>query len=160
MRAIFKILILLILLYGCSENNTQTSPVDLGRTLDFVGELSFLSFQNEELVSIKIAVADDEDSRRLGLMDVHRLGQKEGMLFIFEAEQPLSFWMVNTPLPLDIIYVNSALEIVRIYQNTRPFSTQTLPSGAPARYVVEVNAGFTAQFDIQEGMFIDFIVPN
>jgi len=154
------LVLLLLLFIGCSENNNQATPVDLGRTLDFVGELTFLTSENDEIITIQIAVADDEDSRRLGLMDVHRLGANEGMLFIFDREQPLSFWMANTPLPLDIIYVNSSLEIVRIYRNTRPFSTQTLPSGAPAIFVVEVNAGFTNQHDIQEGMFIDFQITN
>jgi uncharacterized membrane protein (UPF0127 family) len=157
---LFLLLLSLLILVACSENNKQTTPADLGRTLDFTGELTFLNSENESIVSIQIAVADDEDSRRLGLMDVHRLGANEGMLFIFEEEKPLSFWMANTPLPLDIIYVNRALEIVRIYKNTRPFSTQSLPSGAPAIYVVEVNAGFTNQHDIQEGMSIDFQINN
>ena len=84
------------------------------------------------------------------------MGQNEGMLFIFDEERPLSFWMANTPLSLDIMYVNSDSTIVRIYSNTTPFSEATLPSDAPAIYVVETNAGYAVANGITEGMKIRF----
>jgi len=65
-----------------------------------------------------------------------------GMLFIFPQESPLSFWMKNTSLPLDIIYINADFTIVHIAENTTPYSTAQIPSKQPAKYVLEVNGGF------------------
>ena len=65
-----------------------------------------------------------------------------GMLFVFDLEKPQSFWMRNTGFSLDIIYVNNKLEIVSIQKYTHPFSEVSIPSKAPAMYVVEVNAGY------------------
>ena len=71
-----------------------------------------------------------------------------GMLFIFPQEALLSFWMKNTPLPLDIIYINASFTIVHIAENTTPYSTAGIPSKHPARYVLEVNGGFCQQHGI------------
>jgi uncharacterized membrane protein (UPF0127 family) len=85
-------------------------------------------------------------------MDVSDLPQSKGMLFIFEENEPRSFWMANTPLPLDIIFVNEDGEIVRIHHSTQPFAEENYTSGQPAKYVIEVNAGYCVSHDIQEGM--------
>lgn len=90
------------------------------------------------------------------MMDVRDLPKSKGMLFIFEENQPRSFWMANTPLPLDIIFVNENKEIVRIHHSTQPFSEQNFESGDPAKYVIETNAGFCVSHDIQEGMKVSF----
>jgi uncharacterized membrane protein (UPF0127 family) len=85
-------------------------------------------------------------------MDVRNLPKSNGMLFIFEENQPRSFWMANTPLSLDIIFVNEAREIVRIHHNTQPFSESSFESEKPAKYVIETNSGYCISHDIQEGM--------
>lgn len=79
-----------------------------------------------------------------------------GMLFIFPQETLLSFWMKNTPLPLDIIYINASFTIVHIAENTTPYSTIRIPSKHPARYVLEVNAGFCRQHGIAARDRIEF----
>ena len=71
-------------------------------------------------------------------------------------EKPQSFWMLNTYISLDIIFVNSDMEIVAIQANAQPHSTKRLPSLKPARYVVEVVAGFCAGHGIREGDKIQF----
>ena len=102
-------------------------------------------------------MADDANERNEGLMNVSNLPQNRGMLFIFEEQQPLSFWMANTPLPLDIFFVNEDMEIVRIHRNTPPYTEENFTSGdEPALYAVETNAGFAVSHDIQEGMKITF----
>lgn len=101
-------------------------------------------------------MADEDSERNQGLMDIRNLPQSKGMLFIFEETQPRSFWMANTPLPLDIIFVNADKEIVRIHHNTQPFSEKNFSSGEPAKYVVETNAGYCVSHDIQEGMKVSF----
>ncbi|HEX6982180.1 MAG TPA: DUF192 domain-containing protein [Balneolaceae bacterium] len=108
--------------------------------------------EGDTVSTIEVAVADTDQERSQGLMDVRELGESKGMLFIFEGEQPRSFWMANTPLPLDIIFVNAEGEIVRIHHSAKPFSEENFLSGEPAKYVVEVNAGYTIAHDIKEGM--------
>lgn len=89
-------------------------------------------------------------------MDVRELPKSKGMLFIFENDQPRSFWMANTPLPLDIIFVNAEKEIVRIHHSTQPFSEKSFPSEKPAKFVIETNGGYCIAHDIQEGMKVSF----
>lgn len=110
----------------------------------------------QEVASVNVALAVTEDQRNAGLMDVHDMPFDTGMLFLFDDEQPRSFWMANTPLSLDIIFLNSQSEIVRIQANTTPYSDRQVSSGVPARYVLEVNAGFSREYDIREGMRIEW----
>jgi len=115
------------------------------------GELTFYSENNEQLVRIDIEIADNEYERQLGVMKRKTMKEKEGMLFIFPDETMRSFWMRNTFISLDMIFVNANKEIVTIHKNTRTVSDQSYPSSAPAIYVVEVVSGFTDKFNIKEG---------
>lgn len=145
---------LLFTIISCGD--TQERSEREGRTITLTDDLTFFDEDGYEISTIQVAIADTPNKRNLGLMDVHNLPADGGMLFIFDDEQTRSFWMANTPLSLDIIYVNADLEIVRIQRNTTPFSHDQLPSDYPAQYVVEVNAGYTAENDIREGMRIQF----
>jgi uncharacterized membrane protein (UPF0127 family) len=147
------------LLSACSQDqkksNTKNTD-DRSRTLEYTQSVSFLTASGDTLSSVEVAVADDNAERNQGLMDVRNLPNSKGMLFIFEQNQPRSFWMANTPLPLDIIFVNADKEIVRIHHNTQPFSEKSFTSDEPAKYVVETNAGYCISHDIQEGMKVSF----
>ncbi len=99
--------------------------------------------------TVEVAVTAPERSR--GLMFREEMAADHGMLFIFEQEGDRYFWMKNTPLPLDIIYIDAAGRIVSIAADTTPFSEQTIPSGAPAKYVLELNAGTSAESGIKVG---------
>lgn len=144
------------LLANCTINDkTEIEKKKNNRELDFTAQVSFYSSDSEQLIStIDVVIADDDDSRSEGLMNVHELPADAGMLFMFENEQPRSFWMANTPLSLDIMFVNSDFEIVRIHRNTTPYSHDQIRSELPAKYVVEVNAGYSVRHDITEGMII------
>ncbi|HJY81023.1 MAG TPA: DUF192 domain-containing protein [Candidatus Binatia bacterium] len=100
-------------------------------------------------------IADTIQKRSFGLMYRRDLPELHGMLFLFPREEPLSFWMKNTPLPLDIIFIDTAHKIVSISQNTTPFSEQPLPSGSPAQFVLEVNGGFCQRHGIAAGDRVD-----
>lgn len=152
---LIKLTLLILFLCSCSEE-TETEVMERGRSLDYVAEVAFLSTDADTVAAIDAAVADDDASRSTGLMDVFDMPDDKGMLFIFDDEEPRSFWMANTPLALDIIFVNADMEIVRIQQNTRPYSDRNVVSEYPAKYVIETNAGFTLRNDIQEGMTISF----
>lgn len=138
---------------GCGGSGGDAYPTRT-RTVTPTQTVTFLNEQGEALRTVDVAIADDDDSRSLGLMFVYELGPDEGMLFLFEDQTPRSFWMANTPLPLDILYIDETMEIVKIHRNTPPFSQKSFPSERPAMYVVEVNGGFTQLHDIQEGMRI------
>ena len=87
----------------------------------------------------------------------NELPEFSGMLFIFPQEQPLKFWMKNTPRPLDIIYINAEYRIVSIAENTRPHSETQIPSKHPAKYVLEINAGFCHGHGIVAGDRLEFV---
>ena len=105
-------------------------------------------------VSVELALTQEEQAR--GLMWRNELPEMAGMLFVFRAETMRSFWMKNTPLPLDIIYISRDLRIVSIARNTKPFSTESIPSGGPAKYVLEVGGGFCAKHGVDEGSVVKF----
>ena len=108
--------------------------------------------------SVNIEIADDNAKRTQGLMWRHLMPEDAGMFFIFEKEKPLSFYMKNTYIPLDIIYVNKSMEIIKIQENTTPLSEISILSEKPAQYVIEVNAGFCRNYKINTGDKIQFKV--
>lgn len=146
-----------ILISACSqdkkESNTRSTS-DRSTSLEYTRQISFISAEGDTVTTIKAAVADEEKERNEGLMNVSDLPADGGMFFIFEDEEPRSFWMANTPLSLDIMFINSDFEIVRIHQRTEPYSEKNLSSDIPSKYVVETNGGFSITHDIQEGMKI------
>ncbi|MDP3581145.1 MAG: DUF192 domain-containing protein [Ignavibacteria bacterium] len=115
------------------------------------GDLSFTNKNGDSIAQIEIEIADDNQQRSTGLMFRNKMAESQGMLFIFDTEEPQAFWMRNTILPLDIIYVNSKMEIVKIVKNAKPFDDTSLPSVKPAQFVVEVVAGYTDKLGIIEG---------
>lgn len=102
-------------------------------------------------VPVPVEVVATPEKRSLGLMYRKDLPKTHGMLFLFPREQLLSFWMKNTPLALDIVYINSGHTIVGIIANTKPFSEEPLSSALPAQFALEVHAGFCRQHGIAVG---------
>jgi hypothetical protein len=102
-------------------------------------------------IPVAVELATTPEARQLGLMYRERLDPGSGMLFIFPRVAPQSFWMHNTKIPLDIVFIDEAGKIVRVYANATPYSETSLPSEAPVRYVLEVPGGYCAQNDIRQG---------
>lgn len=101
------------------------------------------------LFDIEIAASGADRSR--GLMYRTDLPEDRGMLFVFDEEGPRSFWMRDTPTPLDIIFADSVGVIVRIARQTVPYSTIPIRSGGPSQYVLEVHAETTERLGIVAG---------
>jgi uncharacterized membrane protein (UPF0127 family) len=101
--------------------------------------------------TVNVEIADNEQSRALGLMYRPTMGRTYGMLFVFDSAGVQSFWMKNTILSLDMIFVSAEGRIVTIHKNTTPYSDRTYVSAAPSLYVVEVNAGFSDEHQLKEG---------
>lgn len=120
------------------------------------GELTFLKPDGSPIVKINIELALTEAEQQQGLMNRSFMSNDQGMLFVFDKDESRGFWMKNTIIPLDIMYVNSKMEIIHIAENTTPFSEQSIPSQGPAKYVIEVNAGFSAQYSIVPGVKVTY----
>ena len=93
--------------------------------------------------SFSIEIADDGEERARGLMFRQSMADDHGMLFVFEQSRPLSFWMKNTPMPLDLLFIADDGRVIAILPG-EPYSTAAIGPGEPARFVLELKAG-TAQ---------------
>ncbi len=99
----------------------------------------------------EVELAVDDAQRAQGLMDRKELAEGKGMLFDFQREQDVAFWMKNTYIPLDMIFIRANGRILRIAENTTPLSLQTVPSGGPVRGVLEVIGGTAHKLGIAPG---------
>lgn len=104
-------------------------------------------------VPFRIEIADTADERAAGLMFRKDLAADQGMLFVFEETRPLGFWMKNTPLPLDLVFIGSDGTVLDIQQGT-PFSQAVIAADEPARFVLELNAGTAAKTGIVDGVVL------
>jgi uncharacterized membrane protein (UPF0127 family) len=98
-----------------------------------------------------VELANTPDERSKGLMFRRELPQGRGMLFDFGGEGPISMWMKNTFISLDMLFIRADGTIARIAQNTTPQSEETIPSGAPVKAVLEVIAGTAKRLGIAPG---------
>lgn len=115
------------------------------------GEVIFISADQKHITKIDVEIAEDADKRALGLMYREKLEDQQGMLFIFRFDQMISFWMKNTKISLDMLFIDSRNTIVTIHENTVPYSEEGHESTEPAKYVVEVKAGFVKRHRIKTG---------
>ncbi len=115
------------------------------------GELTFTDSLGNAKIKIDLEIADNEYERQLGLMNRKSMEENQGMLFIFQYERMQSFWMRNTLIPLDMMFINKDNKIITIHKNTKTLSAQSYPSTAPAIYVVELVGGFTDKYNIIVG---------
>ena len=105
----------------------------------------------EAIASFDIEVADDSSERSRGLMFRTEFPDDRAMLFVFEKSRPVAFWMQNTPRPLDMLFVRENGQLASIARDTTPFSTASVGSGEPVRYVLEINAGLADSLGIEPG---------
>lgn len=112
---------------------------------------------NHGPVAVQVEIADTPDARAWGLMYRRELGANAGMLFVFPNESDQQFWMKNTPLPLDMVFIGKQRYIVGIVPEARPFTTNSLGVGVPSQYVLEVNGGFCARHGINTGDTVGFV---
>ncbi len=108
-------------------------------------------------VHLELAITGEE--RQLGLMFRDSLRPDGGMLFIFEADGPLQFWMKNTFIPLDFVWVSASGQVVNVRADVQPCRADPCPGydpSKPARAVLEVNAGFAAAHGIRPGVQLRF----
>jgi uncharacterized membrane protein (UPF0127 family) len=156
-RIIIGILALAVIGFFIVNNFITKEPKVEYYTFTKEGELTFTDSLGTLKTKINLEIADTEYERQLGLMNRKEMKENEGMLFIFPDVDFRSFWMLNTYISLDIIFLNENRQIITIHKNTATLSQQSYRSTAPAKYVVEVLAGFTNRHNIQIGDKINWM---
>lgn len=104
-----------------------------------------------------LETALDDEERRRGLMWRPRMSDQWGMLFVYPTDRPLSFWMKNTLIPLDMIFINSEGKVTGVVENAEPRTLTSRADGGPARYVLELNAGLANRFGIAAGDHVTLV---
>ena len=123
----------------------------------WAAELKTLEIASKSGVHVfAVEIADTDATREKGLMFRKSLPEAQGMLFDFHEEQPVGFWMQNTYIPLDMIFIRGDGSILRIAENTEPLSTRIIPSGGPVRAVLELIGGSARKFGIAPGDKVAF----
>jgi uncharacterized membrane protein (UPF0127 family) len=110
-----------------------------------------ISTKSGREVAFQVEVADTPRKREVGLQYRRELADDRGMIFLFPSESQQTFWMKNTPLPLDMIFINRDRKIVGIVEKTVPFSLDPRSVTAPSQYVLEINGGLARRYGIQAG---------
>lgn len=105
--------------------------------------------------SLVVEVARTERQRERGLMERRDLGPRDGMIFVFDRDDHLTFWMKNTPTPLSIAFISTEGKILQI-EDMQPFSEAITRSTFSARYALEMKQGAFAALGIKEGDTITF----
>ena len=143
LQGIAALTLAFLCLQGCRQEQkaaVDTPPIVFNRE----GELQVFKAATDSVrVSLDIEFARTDYEIQTGLMYRKSMGRKQGMLFVFEEEGPHSFYMKNTLIPLDIIFIDKDLKIVSIQRNASPLDESRIPSGGPVQYVLEINAGLS-----------------
>lgn len=154
---IFKYLFV-VFIVGLSCKNT-TEPISITNDFSFSkeGDLT-ISKTTSDATSIPLAIeiAETEYETQTGLMHRSSMQDNQGMLFLFPKTQVRSFYMKNTQLALDIIFIDENWKIASFQENAKPFDESSLSSQVPIRYVLEVNAGLANTWNLQIGDSISY----
>ena len=105
-------------------------------------------------IRLNVEVADSAEERAIGLMHRESLRYNSGMWFIYETPRTVAFWMRNTHIPLDMIFVDQYGEVQKIHMNAPPMDETPIPGGENIQFVLEVNAGLSERYGLGAGDFI------
>ena len=131
-------------------NATETQSMAPQFTEEGVG--AFVDQNGDTIASFRLELAETAAETAQGMMYRRSVPEGTGMLFIMAEERPQSFWMRNTYVPLDIIYLKADGAVVSIQANAQPINDMPLPSEGPAKYVLEIAGGSSAQYGIKTGI--------
>jgi uncharacterized membrane protein (UPF0127 family) len=108
-------------------------------------------------VAFQVEIADTPAKREMGLQYRRELALNRGMLFLFPEERQHTFWMKNTPIPLDMIFIGRDQRVVGIVENAVPFSLDSRTvAGAPSQFVLEINGGLSRRYGFKPGDSVHF----
>lgn len=107
-------------------------------------------------VEVRVEVVKTRSERSRGLMHREHLDEDAGMIFLFREPEHQTFWMRNTLIPLDMIFIGSDRRVVGVYENAQPRTDRTRSVEGDSQYVLEVNAGFARRWGIGPGSRVEF----
>ncbi|MEL6303347.1 MAG: DUF192 domain-containing protein [Bacteroidota bacterium] len=152
-RAVLVCFLLVISCKTDSEKSIKTETIAFTKE----GQLTISEAENETILAqLDIEFAESEYEIQTGLMYRNTMKKNQGMLFVFPNNDVRSFYMKNTNIPLDIIYINSEFKIVSFQKNAKPLDETSLNSRLPAKYVLEINAGLSDTWGLSEGDIVAF----
>ncbi|GIV62636.1 MAG: hypothetical protein KatS3mg044_1502 [Rhodothermaceae bacterium] len=153
-RACSTLLALACLLGGLAACREAPPPPPRDIPFRVDGYLDFFRPDSTRIIRIAIEIAETDSAQARGLMERRSLPRRGGMLFVYDRDSTRTFWMRNTPLPLDILFIGADGRIVNIARHTKPYSDDLIRSRGPARHVLEVRAGFTDLLGIDTTTFV------
>tara|TARA_B100000579_G_scaffold269620_1_gene222581 strand:- start:89 stop:538 length:450 start_codon:yes stop_codon:yes gene_type:complete len=118
---------------------------------EFLVKDLLISNSNGEIKLFTVEIADNDETRSIGLMERENIPLGTGMLFIWEEEAYRNFWMKNTPSSLDILFFDGNGNFLNVAENTEPFSLKNIQSSKPSQYVLELVAGSSKIFNLYLG---------
>lgn len=139
------------------NRNSQTSSAPTSGTEAVRGPHVVIRVEGRAPITVTTEVARSEDDRNRGLMHRRELAPNAGMIFVFAQSEPLTFWMRNTFLPLDMIFIKSDRRVLGVVENATPMTDDPRRVEGDSQYVLEVNAGFAARHGITAGTLIEFV---
>lgn len=166
MTRLTSFLVACAILAGCGEPAPEPAPANPTNPTNSAEETVSIPFRKDGTLTLSrdgevyrtldIEIADTDSTRTRGMMQRDSLPDDSGMLFIFDVEEEQGFWMANTPLALDLIFVRADGSILTIAKYIQPMRTETVPSNGRAMYVLEVEAGYSDSIGIIEGDVMAF----
>ncbi|MFD1163741.1 DUF192 domain-containing protein [Hwangdonia seohaensis] len=149
-------LLITISISSCKKDKKVIKQTEVTFTKE--GELTlFKTTTDSTKVLIDIEIADTDYDIQTGLMYRNSMEGNQGMLFVFDDVTERSFYMKNTKIPLDLIFIDGNNTIVSFQKNAKPFDESSLPSNAPAKYVLEINAGLVDTWKLSVGDSMSFV---
>lgn len=139
---------------GSIEQKRNTNPDNITFTKE--GVAFILNTSGDTISRLDIEFADSDYKIQRGMMFRKQMDMNQGMLFLMPEEKIQSFWMKNCYLSLDMIFADSQGIIGSAQKYTEPYSMTSLPSEGPAKYVLEVNAGYWDKYELQPGYKLVF----
>ncbi|EAS20170.1 conserved hypothetical protein [Flavobacteria bacterium BBFL7] len=150
-NSIFTIFIAAIALTGCrDEKAIFLSTDEISFTKEATGYL-IKKATRDTIQTLEVEIADTDYDIQTGLMYRTSMNNDQAMLFVFKEEQELSFYMKNTQIALDIIYLKADGTIVSFVENAKPMDETLLPSAGPAQYALEIKAGLAEKWGLDVG---------
>jgi uncharacterized membrane protein (UPF0127 family) len=146
---LFILNLFLLAFIACKDNKKVIKQTQV--TFIKEGELTIFKVADSTKINLDIEIADTNFDIQTGLMYRDHMEKHQGMLFVFDDERERFFYMKNTKIPLDLIYIGADTSIVSFQKNAKPFDESSLPSNAPAKFVLEVNTGLVDAWGLSVG---------
>jgi len=145
-----------VTIYSCKETKEEKVITETEFVFTKEGTLTLTKADGSLIKTIDIEFAEDDYERETGLMHRSSMKPLQGMLFIQDEEYIQNFYMKNTLIPLDLIFINSDKKVVSFAENAKPLDLTGLSSQVPAKYVLEINGGLSEEWIIEIGDTVEW----